>query len=278
MKKVILISIFSLFFSFNILGQNRADLNELKTQFQSFNYSDVISIADKLLKDKTQLNKDNQIEIYLLKGISHYSLGQSDSVRTSFYEIIYLNDTYEIDPSRVSPKIIDEFEKLKTEYSRFILNKNSLVAVKRDTVHIVDTLLVKPDKDVYSATVIRSMVLPGWGHIYSGYKTKGWILTSASTLTLGSMVYFIFDANDKRSQYLNELDPRLIDEKYDDYNTSYKIRNSLIVAYALIWIYAQIDILFVSEIPFTPEISTANANNSSYSFPSDIQFTMHFQF
>jgi len=188
-----------------------------------------------------------------------------------------LNDNYKIDPNKVSPKIINEFEKLKAEYSRFISNNNFLVTVKRDTVHIVDTILVKPDKDIYSAAVVRSMVLPGWGHLYSGNKTKGWILTSASALTLGSMVYFIFDANDKRSQYLNEVDPSLVDEKYNAYNTSYKIRNSLIVMYALFWIYSQIDILFISEIPFIHEVSTANINGFHNSLPPDIQFTFHFQ-
>ncbi|MEN8194418.1 MAG: hypothetical protein ABFS12_16475 [Bacteroidota bacterium] len=276
MKKIILIIVFSFLFSISNLGQNIAGLEELQTQFQSFNYSKVINIADKLLQNENQFNKDELIEIYLLKGISHYSLGQSDSMRSSFYEILNLNNNYEIDPSRVSPKIINEFEKLKLEYNSYILNNNSLV-IMRDTVHVIDTVFVKPDKDIYSAAVIRSMVLPGWGHLYSGYKTKGWILTSASALTLSSMVYFIIDANNKRSQYLNEFDPLLIDERYNEYNTSYKIRNYLIATYALIWIYTQIDIHFISEIPFTPEISTTNVNNSQHSYPSDIQFTMHFQ-
>ena len=278
MKKLILLGIFSFLVSSSILGQNKTSLKELQFQFQSFNYSNVINLADNLLKNKNQFNKDDLIEIYLLKGISHYSLGQSDSVRSSFYEILNLNDSYKIDPNKVSPKIINELEKLKAEYSRFISNNNSMVTVKRDTVHIVDTVLVKPDKDIYSAAVIRSMVLPGWGHLYSGHNTKGWILTSASALTLGSMVYFIFDANDKRSKYLNEVDPSLVDEKYNAYNTSYKIRNSLIVTYALLWIYSQIDILFISEIPFIPEVSTAGINGFHNSLPPDIQFTFHFQF
>lgn len=277
MKKLILLGIFSFLVSASIFGQNKTSLKELQFQFQSFNYSNVINLADNLLQNKSRFNEDDLIEIYLLKGISHYSLGQSDSVKSSFYEILNLNDNYKIDPNKVSPKIINEFEKLKAEYSRFISNNNSLVTVKRDTVHIVDTILVKPDKDIYSAAVVRSMVLPGWGHLYSGNKTKGWILTSASALTLGSMVYFIFDANDKRSQYLNEVDPSLVDEKYNAYNTSYKIRNSLIVMYALFWIYSQIDILFISEIPFIPEVSTANINGFHNSLPPDIQFTFHFQ-
>ena len=92
------------------------------------------------------------------------------------------------------------------------------------------------------------------------------------------MLYFIFDAENKRSQYLSEVDPMLIEKKYTNYNTSYKIRNTLIATYALIWIYTQIDILFLSEIPFVPEISSANVNNAPYSLPPDIQLSFQLQF
>jgi hypothetical protein len=278
MKKVILLSICSLLFILNINAQNKDGLEELKNQFQSFNYSSVISIAEKLLQDISRFSENELIEIYLLKGISHYSLKQNDEVKSCFYEILKLNRDYKIKPSRVSPKIINEFEKSRIEYDRDILNREPTVIVKTDTLYRVDTLFIEPHNDIYSSTMIRSIILPGWGHLYAGYKSKGLIFTSASALTLGSMLYFIFDTNNKRSQYINELDPGLIDPKYDSYNTSYKIRNVLIVTYALIWIYSQLDILFISEIPFIPEINTTAADNSPYLFPADVQLNMRFQF
>jgi hypothetical protein len=278
MKKLILVTIFFQFFTFGVIAQNRNALDNLNIQFQSFNYSNVISIADDLLKNKNQLSEDELIDIYLIKGISHFSLGQSNLVRDSFFKILELNSNYKINSSKVSPKIITEFEKIESEYGRFISNKQSLISVKTDTLIQIDTLYIKSSTDLYSETMIRSIALPGWGHLYSGNKTKGLILTSVSALSLSSMIYFIFDADKKRSQYLNEIDTSLIDKKYNDYNKSYKIRNSLIATYALVWIYTQIDILFLSEIPFIPEIRVANIPNSLNPIPSDIQLTFRLQF
>ncbi len=278
MKNQILIIYCIILFTFNISAQNKDGLEEIKSQFQSFNYSNVITIAEKMLQDESRYNDDELIEIYLLKGISHYSLKQADEVKSCFYEMLKLNRNYKIEPSRVSPKIITEFEKAKIEYEQIISNNESSVIVKTDTLYSVDTLYVEPDRDVYSSAMIRSIILPGWGHLYAGHKTKGLILTSASALTLGSMLYYIIDANDKRSRYLNELDPELIDQKYDEYNSSYKIRNILFVTYALIWIYSQLDILFISEIPYVPGISTANRVNFPHSYPADVQLNWRFQF
>ncbi|MBU0473955.1 MAG: hypothetical protein KKF62_07295 [Bacteroidetes bacterium] len=277
-SKVLLISILSLLFYFNIFGQNKGGLEELKTQFESFNYSNVISIASILLQDKEQFSEDEIIEIYLVKGISHYSLDQSELVKDCFFEILNLNKNYKINASKVSPKIINEFEKLKIEYGRFITNNESLITVKTDTLYHTDTLYIKESREIYSELIVRSLAFPGWGHLYSGDKTKGWILTSATALSLSSMLYFIFDAENKHSQYLNEVDPLLIEKKYNDYNTSYKIRNTLIATYAIIWIYTQIDILFLSDIPFVPEIGSANVNNAPYYLAPDIQLSFHLQF
>ena len=276
--KILLVSITLLLFCNNMFAQNKGGLEELKTQFESFNYASVISKADILLQKKEQFGENELIEIYLLKGISHYSLNQSESVKDCFFEILNLNKNYKINESKVSPKIINEFEKLKIEYGRFITNNESLITVKTDTLYHTDTLYIKESRDIYSGTILRSLAFPGWGHLYSGDKTKGWILTSATTLSLSSMLYFIFDAENKRSQYLSEVDPMLIEKKYTNYNTSYKIRNTLIATYALIWIYTQIDILFLSEIPFVPEISSANVNNAPYSLPPDIQLSFQLQF
>lgn len=278
MNKILIISIITVLIYSTLLGQNKNSLEELKTQFQTFNYSKVISEAESLLANKSQFSDKEIIEIYLIKGISHYTLGQSELMEISFYEILNLNNNYKINSRKVSPKIITKFEKLQLEYGRFISNKESLITVKIDTLYRVDTLLIKPNNNLYSATVVRSLVFSGWGHLYSGNKTKGLILTSASAITLSSMLYFIFDTNNKRSKYLSEISPSQIEKKYKDYNTSYKIRNSLIATYALIWIYTQIDILFLSEIPFVPEVSTANMNNFQYSLPRDIQLSFQFKF
>ena len=115
MKKLILIFLFTLLLIFDINGQDKNSLEEMKVEFQAFNYSNVIAIAENLLQDKNRYNEEEQIEIYLLKGISHYSLKQLDDVKTSFFEILKLDSNYQIEPTKVSPKIISEFEKIYSD-------------------------------------------------------------------------------------------------------------------------------------------------------------------
>ena len=268
------IFIFLLFFSTVIFGQKNNDLDKLNREFQIFNYSKVIILADSFIANSKEFSEDEMIEIFLLKGISHYSLSESESVKNSFNNILDFNQNYKINTSKVSPKIIREFENLRKKHKQLIISKNLNSIVIRDTLYQVDTLILKPNNKFYSEAVARSMVFPGWGHLYSGDKTKGWILTSANSVVLGSMLYFIYDTNQKESSYLNEVDISLVEEKYNDFDTSYKIRNSLIATYAILWIYTQIDILFFSEIPFVPVINSTTSINS---FPTDIQFTMQFQ-
>ena len=102
----------------------------------------------------------------------------------------------------------------------------------------------------------RSILFPGMGHLYLSNNAKGWILTSLNTAALGSMLYFIFDSRNKELDYLEQTEPALINEKYDKYNTSYKIRNTLIITYAVIWIYSQIDLLFFSDDEISNKINT----------------------
>ena len=277
MKKFIISVIFLSLLTTSIFGQSKKNLGRLNKEFQLFNYSKVVFLANEFLSQKEAFTTKELIEIYLLKGISHYSLGQSESVNNSFYEILKYDSNYQINPSEVSPKIIRVFEEIKAKYA---LNnrKNIQIVEKTDTLYSVDTLIIKTDSRFYSETIIRSMVYPGWGHLYSGNKTKGWLFTSVNTILLGSMVYFIYDTNQKESDYLSEIDPKVIDEKYDSYNKSYKIRNSIIITYALAWIYTQIDMLFFSEIPFVPIINSTALNNSTNIFPTDFQLTMQFQF
>ena len=100
------------------------------------------------------------------------------------------------------------------------------------------------------------------GQIYLDNKTKGWITTTVSTINLGALIYFIFDAKSKEDAYLKESNKSLMQQKYNNYNSSYKTRNILIASYVAIWLYSQIDMLFFSNgsesttIKQTPDLAS----------------------
>ena len=231
-----------------LLCQEQVNIGDVELKFQSLDYHSVIKLADILLADKTGLSQNDLINLYVMKGVSQYSIGEREPSRKCFSEVLKLDTNYELDPVVISPKIITFFNDIKNEYG----GGNNLTQQQTvvDSTQNVQYMIPQFNASLYKNSLTRSLILPGWGHLYANQTTKGWILTGASLATAAGMAYYIFDAESKESDYLKASDPVEIQSKYEDYNSSYKIRNTLIVSYAVIWIYSQIDLLFFSDDSF----------------------------
>ena len=245
MKQFRLLPVCILIFFATVHSQNKVE--EINNQFESFEYEEVISLADIYLKE-FEFGDNELILIYTMKGVAHYSLSQTSEARKSFLEILKIDKTVKLDPIKISPKIISFFEELKSDASIFFEDSNEV-----DNVQKTDTLslglagnFTTQNNLEFRNSMMRSIAVPGWGHLYSGDNTKGIVISALSTAALGSMIYFIVDTNTKEEDYLNQTDPVLIKAKYDDFNSSFKTRNSLIFAYTAIWLYSQLDLMFFS--------------------------------
>ena len=218
-------------------------LEILQQKFKNFQYDSVLTMADRLLQHKDQFKSDELIEIYRMKAIAHYAKLEMNASLSSFVEILKIDPGYSLDPITTSPKIIKFFNEIKAN-----LQTEQAHAVQRPQPVRVDTVIRQSNaQPIFRNAIMRSMLLPGWGHLYLGNGKKGWLLSAVSTATLASAFYFIRDCQNKERDYLNEIDLAEIDARYDRYNQSYKIRNFLIAGYALVWAYSQIDILFFQQ-------------------------------
>lgn len=254
-------------------------LEKLNSRFQSFNYYGVISLSDTLLQNKDELPAESLINVYLLRGISFYSIAKEDSARSSFIEILNINPEYSPNPSEISPKIINLFEKIRSDFIKIKGNANTKNEVPDSiTTFLSNPGLLKIEKDIFSNAVIRSALLPGFGHLYLKQDFKGWFLTSISAASICSMIYFIFDSNKKQNSYLNETDLNLIQNKYDTYNSAYKIRNTLIVTSVVLWLYSQIDLLFFSDDLFAEKLNAEITSDLFHNSPSNISLNLKFNF
>lgn len=254
MKKILLI-IFILIGISHSFAQD-VTFEKLKQIFGSFDYNSVIKTSDELLA-KGNLSDSLLIEIDIMRAVSFYTEGNLDETKKSFENILLIKRNYSPDPYKISPKLVSLFEEVKT---LFIKNNPEKVTM-RDSTGIKQNLINLSPSSTRLA-IAQNLLIPGLGQFYIGKKNSGWILTAASTLALGGMVYFIIDSKTKENNYLQEINPTLIQQKYDEYNKSFKIRNTMIFSYALIWIYSQIDLLFINDsIQFT---ETGAFNNNSY--------------
>src|SRR4030066_1468229 len=140
MKKILLIFLW-LFSIITLLPQdNKEVIQELTQKFRDFEYKQVIEDADTLLKEKEKFSNPEVIEIYRMKGISHYALLDDSEARISFIEILKIDTSYPLDPSYTSPKIITFFSDVKSEYLASIEGKEEqIVITKYDTIYVLVT-------------------------------------------------------------------------------------------------------------------------------------------
>lgn len=219
----------------------------MQKKFEQFKYGDVISMAKRVLMRKYPFTKKELLDIYNMVGIAHYSLSEDDAAKKSFIEILRVDSSYQFDSTKVSPKIISFFKQVKNDYMEQQRQIEARTVVRIDTVFIPRTEYDFEQLSTVKGAFARSLIVPGWGHLYEEKYIKGTILTVLSSAALISSVYYIVDTNEKEKNYLVETNPSLIESKYQDYNSSFKKRNISLIAYGVIWLYSQFDLLILSD-------------------------------
>ncbi len=228
------------------------EIEIMQQHLKNFEYDSVITMSEHLLKEKSSLAASDLVEIYRMKAIAHYSLLEMNAALYSFVEILKIDPEFSLDPVQTSPKIVKFFNEIKNNFQNKAAPSEKVQPARIDTVKLImDTSIT------YRNTLARSMLLPGWGHLYLQRKKKGWILCALSAATLGSAIYYIFDSHDKQKAYLNEIDLSYMNIRYNAYNRSYKMRNALISTYALLWLYSQTDILVFQRKNIKGELKAA---------------------
>ncbi len=260
-------------------AQQKIDsVEQIKNEFESFEYKNVIMHADEMLSLKKNLSMEQRIQIYMMKGVSQYSLSDDNGAQKTFEEILKINPAYVLDSTKTSPKIISFFNLVKQAYNQNLAEKNNIQKIKTDTVFI-PKIVHEPEQEFdMQQAMLRSILLPGLGHFYLHEYGKGFVLTALSAAALASSIYYIIDSNNKEKAYSNETNSVLIQQKYNSYNTSYKLKNISILAYAAIWLYSQADILL-----FHHQLDSANGTTSivpqidfNYSYSLRLNFNLAF--
>lgn len=272
MKKIILIL---LIFPFVLFAQTKTVIKIIESYYQSFEYEKVIELSGKALESNEDYTDSEKIKILMMQAISYYSLGNEEGARQCIINILSIDKEFEPDPVTTSPKIINFYHKIKIQFNQILESKNEDFKIEEQSGP-QEPLIKLELQSQFNGAVYKSLLLPGLGHLSIGSKTKGWIITPAGTALLTGMVYYIFDTAEKQKIYLNETNPDLISGKYDDYNSSYKLRNGFIIAYAALWLYTQADLLFGEYENFILEKSRTEVTLSTGKKEINFNFRLNF--
>ena len=225
--------------------QQKTDIDNIRALYEAFEYRGVIKLSDSVIAEKGTIDKSDLTEILMMKAVSHYVLAEEPQVRKCFIDMLKIDRHLELDSEKVSPKIVSLFKDVKNDFLQTIPEEQKFTDSKQENSDQSsnDPILLKFQEQKNS--IVRSFIFPGWGHLYSGNTTKGIIISSVALINLGSMIYFIIDANSKEKKYLSATNEDIIKNSYDSYNRSYKTRNILIFSMICVYTYAQVDFLFL---------------------------------
>lgn len=243
----IIVSILLLFSTQKVFSQTQTNIGDrLKSKFENFEYENVIKITDSLLKSDSKLSKNDSIQIFYYRSISAFHLWDINSSEDNFKILLSLDKNFILDSTEVSPKIVNFFNQIKKKELEKSIQK---IENKTETNQISSIQeFYQKNFSNYKGAIWRNLIFPGWGNLFLKENTKGYILTLSFTLSFISSVYFYFDTNSKEKEYLAEVIPEKISEKYNAYNSSYKLRNFSLISLGLIYLYSQFDLL--SRNPF----------------------------
>ena len=220
------------------LSAQEVTYNQVKAEYEAFEYEKVIQLSNSLIK-QGGVSDSLKIDVYQMRVVAFYSLGDELSTQNSFREILKINKNYSPNPSKISPRLIAIFQTVKEDYLKSLAQET----IKRDSTGQAEKVFVPSQ---FKSSALKNIFVPGWGQISNGYSTRGYMLSAASSINLAAMIYFIFDTKKKENDYLKEINKNLIEPKYNSFNKSYKIRNTLIASYIIIWLYSQIDLHLLS--------------------------------
>lgn len=261
-KKFFLILILTQSFFISLYSQTQSKYELfLKQKFEDFDYNLVVTLTDSILTNQKDLSRNDSLILLYYKAISSFNIWDIKTSEKAFVSILKLDENFTLDTVNVSPKIVSYFNDLKTKFLSEKRNEKQNHTIKIDSLLTIERLKYKSELENYRQAFWRNLILPGWGNIYLTKNTKGYFFAGAFTVSLFSTIYFMFDSNQKEKDYLSEINPDLISEKYSKYNSSYKLRNISIALTSLIYIYSQLDFLLFDKMKFSQNI----LNNISFS-------------
>ena len=257
------LSIIVLFFTAATCLAQDVTYKNVKEEFMSFNYQNVIRLSDTLIK-KGNLSDSLLIDVYLMRAVC-FSYSDLQKVRECYQEVLKINKDFPALPTNYySPEMAEIFNEVKTSY---LASLNP--PAQRDSTQIQMPAKIF-DSAKFGNSAALNLFIPGLGQMNTGNTTKGIILTAASTAALGTMIYTIINTNKKENDYLKESNKNLIPAKYEAFNNAYKTRNVLIVTYAAIWAFSQIDFIFNTDENSFMKENTSLGNNKFKSKFSEI--------
>lgn len=227
LRTIFLISLLTL----SVTGQEQpVVLEEVRELYENLQYHQVISRVKSELEAHPQQPLARLEVLLKYLALAQASLGREAEARGTLASLVLVNPDFEFEAGEVSPKILEIFQAVRSEYV------NDTGTGQYEPAYLIQ-------QDLRSQLILKSLACPGWGQIKAGEK-RGYAwgtLFSAALIGSGLATYMTRQAH---TDYLNSYDPDEISTRYDTYNQWYHLRNTLILTTVLTYTGNVVDITF----------------------------------
>ncbi len=183
-------------------------------------FDGVTRLAQTALSDTT-LTTTNKAQIFFTLGCSNAMQGRDIAAVDAFRLAFSLNPNLHYDSMDLPPPVWKIFKPIQdSEATLPQLDLNQIREPFR-TSSRVDTFLVIKNHYYSQSTVTRSLVFPGWGHLYEGNR-GGYKYLIGESILLVSLVYSVQATAKAREDYSLARSASDINKYYSRYNKSYK--------------------------------------------------------
>ena len=225
-------------------------LSDLRASFRALEYARVERLARSAIEHFDQYSPPGLAEVHRVLGLTYFYQGLTDQAREQFEAALSLDAAAELDPLMVPPQAVSFYEELRRQAA----TGNASDASARYLFLY----------DPRPGAAVRSFLVPGWGQLYKDHDTKGVVLLGAWGLTAGGGVIAHLARRQAHDSYESGIEPADIAARYDRFNRLHKLRNSLVLGAAAVWIYAAFDALLTDAPGASVAIPSAGAEDASW--------------
>ena len=179
-------------------------------------------------------------QVHVVLGLIAFSQNDQVVATRQFTDALVLDPTVALDPLLASPKTLDFFEDIRTGLAQ--ANRDETLEPEAAPRYVLV-------RDRRAEAALRSMVVPGWGQLYKGQRTKGRVLVGLWVGAVAGTVTTHILRQQSRDTYLDATDQQEILDRYDTFNQWHKTRNALVLGTAAVWVYSYLDALIGGQAP-----------------------------
>jgi hypothetical protein len=230
----ILSALLPLLLSGHVLFAEEPDkIDEVRRAYSRMDYTLAEELALSKLEDESGLTVVELVEIHQILALIYYGQNSIVKARQAFRSALSLEPDLELDPVMVSPKILEFFATVKTDY---------LAEGRRAAASAIQYVKVY---DPRPGAALRSMVLPGWGQYHKSQREKGFVLMTLWTLSASATIATAVMRSNAEDDYLSATSLPEINSSYRTFNRIHKLHQGALAITAATWGLAFFDALLV---------------------------------